>query len=42
MTQTTNDGLIAPHGGTLNPREVSGSNSQALVEKATGLPKRVL
>jgi len=35
-------GLIAPHGGKLNPREVSGDAARALEEKAATLPKRVL
>ena len=39
---TLDNGLIAPHGGKLNPREVAGADGQALSEKAQSLPKRVL
>jgi sulfate adenylyltransferase len=42
MTDTSDNGLIAPHGGKLNPREVTGADAQALEAKAGGLPKRVL
>ena len=31
---TQDNGLIAPHGGTLNPREVTGGEAQALADKA--------
>lgn len=36
------DNLIAPHGGTLNPREVTGDAARALEEKARSLPQRKL
>jgi sulfate adenylyltransferase len=42
MTDGVEQGLIAPHGGKLNPREVYGDASRALEEKAATLPKRVL
>ncbi len=42
MADVTDDGLIAPHGGTLNPRQVFGDEAQALEEKAQDLPKRRL
>jgi sulfate adenylyltransferase len=42
MTDSTDDGLIAPHGGRLSPREVSGDEAQALEEKAKDLPSRRL
>ena len=34
----TDHGLIAPHGGRLNPREVHGDAARALEEKARALP----
>jgi sulfate adenylyltransferase len=44
MTETMPkaDGLIAPHGGALNPREVRGDDARALAERARGLPARAL
>lgn len=42
MTDGTDKGLIAPHGGKLNAREVSGDAAKALAEKAKGLPARAL
>jgi len=42
MTDGVEQGLIAPHGGKLNPREVQGAAARALEEKAQSLPKRVL
>jgi sulfate adenylyltransferase len=42
MTDGVEQGLIAPHGGKLNPREVSGDAAGALEEKAKSLPKRAL
>ena len=42
MPETTNDGLIAPHGGKLNPREATGDAARALEEKARSLPKHTL
>jgi sulfate adenylyltransferase len=42
MTDTTDTGLIAPHGGALNPREVTGDEAAALEERARGLPSRRL
>jgi sulfate adenylyltransferase len=38
MTQ----GLIEPHGGRLNPREVRGDAAKALEDKARSLPQRML
>ena len=35
-------GLIAPHGGKLNPREVHGDAARELEQRAASLPKRVL
>ncbi len=37
-----NDGLIAPHGGKLNQREVTGAAAKALEEKARSLPQLAL
>ncbi|MEX0751127.1 MAG: sulfate adenylyltransferase, partial [Dehalococcoidia bacterium] len=42
MADGVEQGLIAPHGGKLNPREVQGAAARALEEKAQSLPKRVL
>ena len=36
------DGLIAPHGGRLNPREVTGDAARALEERARTLPQHRL
>ncbi len=36
------DGLIEPHGGKLNPREVRGDATNALADKARSLPQRML
>jgi sulfate adenylyltransferase len=41
MADTTNQ-LIAPHGGTLNPREVSGDEAASLAAQAVELPTRRL
>jgi sulfate adenylyltransferase len=38
MTDGTEHGLIAPHGGKLNVREVKGSDAVALEQKARSLP----
>lgn len=42
MTDGTEHGLIAPHGGTLNPRQVYGDEAAALAAQAEELPKRRL
>ncbi len=42
MADGTEHGLIAPHGGKLNPRQVTGDEAKALEEKARSLPKRAL
>lgn len=42
MTDGTEHGLITPHGGKLNPREVSGGEAAALAEAAASLPRRQL
>ena len=42
MPDGTEQGLIAPHGGKLNPREVTGDAAKALAEKAKSLPQRQL
>lgn len=42
MADGTEQGLIAPHGGALNPREVSGDQARALEERARTLPQRAL
>ncbi len=42
MSDGAEQGLIAPHGGKLNPREVHGDAARALEEKAQSLPKRAL
>ena len=42
MADGVEQGLIAPHGGRLNPREVRGDAARALEEKAQSLPKRAL
>src|SRR5437588_10957390 len=39
---TTTDGLIAPHGGKLNQREVQGDAAKALEDKARSLPHLAL
>ncbi|MBI5288092.1 MAG: sulfate adenylyltransferase [Chloroflexi bacterium] len=38
----TEHGLIPPHGGKLNPREVGGDAAKALADKAKSLPQRQL
>jgi ATP sulphurylase len=42
MADGTEHGLIAPHGGSLNPRQVHGDEAAALAEQAQELPKRRL
>jgi sulfate adenylyltransferase len=42
MADGVEHGLIAPHGGKLNPREVAGADAKALEEKARSLPQRAL
>lgn len=42
MAHGVEQGLIAPHGGTLNQREVTGAQARALEEKARSLPKHAL
>ncbi len=42
MADGVEQGLIAPHGGKLNAREVTGNEARALEEKARSLPQRVL
>jgi sulfate adenylyltransferase len=42
MADGTEHGLIAPHGGSLNPRQVHGDEASALAEQAQELPKRRL
>jgi sulfate adenylyltransferase len=42
MADGTEHGLIAPHGGKLNARQVRGDEAKALEEKARSLPQRVL
>ncbi len=42
MPDGTEQGLIAPHGGKLNQREVTGDAAEALADKAQSLPKRQL
>jgi sulfate adenylyltransferase len=42
MTDGTEKGLIAPHGGKLNAREITGDAAKALTDKAKGLPSRAL
>ena len=42
MADTTSDGLIAPHGGKLNPREVTGDEAVELAGQAAELPTRRL
>ena len=42
MTDGTEHGLIAPHGGALNPRQVHGDEAVALAAQADDLPKRRL
>jgi sulfate adenylyltransferase len=42
MSDGTEQGLIAPHGGKLRPREVTGDAAKALADKARSLPQRQL
>ncbi len=42
MADGVEQGLVAPHGGRLNAREVTGAEARALEEQAASLPKRVL
>jgi sulfate adenylyltransferase len=42
MADGTEQGLIAPHGGALNPREVTGDEARALKERVQSLPQRQL
>ena len=42
MSDGTEQGLIAPHGGSLNPREVTGEQARSLEERARTLPQRAL
>jgi len=42
MADGTEHGLIAPHGGKLNPRQVTGDEAKTLEERARSLPKRAL
>ncbi len=42
MADGVEHGLITPHGGRLNPREVHGDAAEALEEKARALPKLAL
>jgi sulfate adenylyltransferase len=42
MADGVEQGLIAPHGGRLNPREVTGDAARALEERARSLPQRHL
>ena len=42
MPDGTEQGLIAPHGGKLNQREVTGDAAKSLADKAQSLPKRQL
>jgi sulfate adenylyltransferase len=42
MSDGVEQGLIAPHGGKLNPRQVHGEIAAALEERAHSLPKRIL
>jgi sulfate adenylyltransferase len=42
MADGVEQGLIAPHGGKLNPREVKGDAARALEDKAKSLPVHVL
>jgi len=42
MHDGTDKGLIPPHGGRLNPREVHGDEAAALADRAQSLPRRVL
>jgi len=42
MPDGTEHGLIPPHGGKLNPREVTGDAAKALADKAKSLPQRQL
>jgi sulfate adenylyltransferase len=42
MTDGTEHGLVPPHGGKLNPREVTGGAAAELEEGARDLPSRIL
>ncbi len=42
MTDATDNGLIAPHGGKLNTREATGDAAKALADRAKSLPQRAL
>ena len=42
MADGVEQGLIAPHGGKLNPREVASDAARTLAEKARSLPARQL
>jgi sulfate adenylyltransferase len=42
MSDGVEHGLIAPHGGKLNPREVAGAAARALEDRARSLPQRQL
>jgi sulfate adenylyltransferase len=42
MADGTEHGLIAPHGGALNPRQVEGEEAAALAAQCDDLPKRRL
>src|SRR3990172_7464176 len=42
MADGVEQGLIAPHGGKLHPREVTGDAARALEERARALPQRQL
>jgi len=42
MGDGVEQGLIAPHGGKLNPREAEGDEARALEERARSLPARAL
>ncbi|TAK64988.1 MAG: sulfate adenylyltransferase, partial [Dehalococcoidia bacterium] len=42
MADGVEEGLIAPHGGRLNPREVTGVAARSLEERARSLPQRQL
>lgn len=42
MPNGTEQGLIEPHGGKLNAREVTGDAAKALADKAKSLPQRQL
>src|SRR6266571_3947098 len=42
MTDGVEQGLIAPHGGRLNPRQVTGDEADKLAEHARSIPQRRL